>query len=209
MACAICKTRREKRHCPGVQGEICTLCCGTQREETIDCPLDCEYLQTAHLYEDLSKDPAGMPNRDFPVPEDFVKKNAHLITVIQHAILKPALERNAVDFDIREALDGLVRTYQTLGSGLYYESRPSNSIAAAIFDGVQQRIEEIRKLETERGLHKLRDSEFLTVFVFLQQLEYVLNNGRKRGRSFLENLVDGIAQLGEEEQPASSSLLIS
>jgi hypothetical protein len=209
MACALCKTRREKRHCPGVQGEICTLCCGTQREETIDCPLDCEYLQLAHLHEDLSKDVAGMPNRDFPIPEDFVKKNIQLVTVIQHAILKPALERNAVDYDIRDALDGLVRTYQTLGSGLYYESRPTNSIAAAIFDGVQQRVEEIRKLETERGLHKVHDGQLLTVFVFLQHLEYALNNQRKRGRSFLENIIDTMAQFVEEEQPAASSLLIS
>jgi hypothetical protein len=209
MACAICKTRREKRHCPGVSGEICTLCCGTQREESIDCPLDCEYLQLAHVHENLSKDPAGIPNRDFPIPRDFLEKNAQLVTVIQHAILRVALERNAVDFDIREALDGLVRTYQTLGSGLFYESRPANSIAAAIFDGVQQRIEEIRKLETERGMHKLRDGEFLTVFVFLQQLEYVLNNQRKRGRSFMANLVDAMAQIAVEEQAESSSLLIS
>jgi hypothetical protein len=207
MACAICKTRREKRHCPGIQGEICTVCCGTQREETIDCPLDCEYLRLARLYEDLSKDAAGMPNRDFPVTEEFLKKNVQLLTVIQHAILNVALERNAVDFDIRDALDGLVRTYQTLGSGLYYESRPSNSIAAAVFDGVQLRVAEVRKLETERGVHKVQDSQILTILVFLQHLEYTLNNQRKRGRSFLEELVDTIAQY--EEQPSSSSLIIS
>ena len=207
MACAICKTRREKRHCPGVQGEICTVCCGTQREETIDCPLDCEYLQMSRLHENLDKDAAGMPNRGFPIPEDFLTKNVQLIEVMQHAILNVALERNGVDFDIRDALDGLVRTYKTLGSGLYYESRPSNPIAAAIFDGVQQRVTEIRNLETERRMHKLHDSQFLTVFVFLQQLEYALNNGRKRGRSFMEELFDTVAQY--EEEPAPSPLIIS
>jgi hypothetical protein len=209
MACAICKTRREKRHCPGVQGEICTLCCGTQREETIDCPLDCEYLQLAHEHEDLTKDAAGMPNRDFPIPKDFVHKNVELITAIELAILEAALERNAVDFDIREALEGLVRTYQTLGSGLYYESRPSNMIAAAIFDSVQHRVAEIRKLESEQGLHKLQDSQILTAFVFLQQLEYALSNQRKRGRGFVASLYETMEQSLEAQQPASSPLIIS
>jgi hypothetical protein len=208
MACAICKTRREKRYCPGVQGEICTLCCGTQREETIDCPLDCEYLQLAHEHEDLTKDPAGMPNRDFAIPKDFVHKNVELITAIELAILEAALERNAVDFDVREALEGLVRTYQTLGSGLYYESRPSNLMAAAIFDGVQQRVTEIRKLESEQGLHKLQNSQILTALVFLHQLEYALSNQRKRGRGFVASLYETMEQ-SLEAQPASSPLIIS
>jgi len=207
MPCAICKTRREKRHCPGIQGEICTLCCGTQREETVDCPLDCEYLQLAHKYENPEKDPTAMPNRDFAIPEDFAKKNKQLITVMEHAIFKVAIERNAIDFDIREALGGLIRTYRTLGSGLFYESRPANPIAAAIFDGVQQRVAEIRKLETERGLHKVLDSQFLTVFVLLQRLEYIFSNGRKRGRGFLGNIYGTMSGLVRQEQPASSLII--
>ena len=48
MLCAICGVRKARRFCPGVRGNICTLCCGTEREVTVDCPLDCEYLQEAH-----------------------------------------------------------------------------------------------------------------------------------------------------------------
>ena len=73
MACALCKTRREKRHCPGIQGDICTVCCGTQREESIDCPMDCEHLRAARLHENVDKDFANAPNRDFPIPEDLIK----------------------------------------------------------------------------------------------------------------------------------------
>jgi hypothetical protein len=209
MACAICSTRREKRHCPGVQGEICTVCCGTQREETIDCPLTCEYLQIAHQHENPERDPASVPNRDFPVPESFIRENAHLLTLMQRAILKAALERNAIDSDVREALDGLARTYQTLVSGLYYESRPSNPIAAAIFDGAQQRVADIRKLEDERKLHKVQDRQLLTLFVFLRHMEWALNNGRKRGRRFLGYVLGTMAQLAEPTQPASAPLIIS
>ena len=42
--------RRPKRFCPGVRGDICTICCGTEREITVDCPLDCVYLREAHQH---------------------------------------------------------------------------------------------------------------------------------------------------------------
>ena len=39
-----------------------------------------------------------------------------------------------VDRDVLEALDGLIRTYRTLQSGVYYESRPNNPLAGSIYD---------------------------------------------------------------------------
>src|SRR5580698_8411322 len=138
MPCAICHVRREKRHCPGVQGEICAICCGEQREETVACPLDCEYLKIAHQHEGREKkNPADIPNVDARISEEFLQKNIELIVDLQTVLLLTALERNAIDNDVKEALDGLTRTYKTLGSGLYYESRPANPIAAAVFDAVQ------------------------------------------------------------------------
>jgi hypothetical protein len=207
MACAICKIRREKRHCPGVPGEICPTCCGTQREETVDCPINCEYLLMARQRQILPQDPAAMPNREFDVPDGFVKKNIELVTLIDYAVLQGASKQNAIDFDVREALDSLIRTYKTLGSGLYYESRPVNPMAAAIYDSVQQQVAEIRRLENERGLHKFRDSDLLTALVFLQKIEYTFNNGRKKGRAFLSQLLGAIPK--PEKQPPASSLLIS
>ena len=55
MPCAICQIRRPRRFCPGVRGDICSLCCGTEREVTVNCPLDCEYLQEARKHEKLSE----------------------------------------------------------------------------------------------------------------------------------------------------------
>ena len=51
MSCAICDIRKEKRFCPAVHGRICALCCGTEREVTLDCPSDCVYLQQARRHE--------------------------------------------------------------------------------------------------------------------------------------------------------------
>jgi hypothetical protein len=209
MACAICKTRREKRHCPGVQGEICPLCCGEQREETVACPLDCEYLQIAHEQESLEKkNPAGMPSPEFRASQDFLRKNIDLLMAVQLTLLQSALRVNGIDNDVKEALDGLARTYRTLESGLYYESRPANPMAAAVFDAIRQRVSDIRQGEDERGVHKLLDSQVLTAVVFLQQMEYTFNNGRRRGRCFLDNLRITMAGVVEEAPPASASLLV-
>ncbi len=38
MKCPICDTRKPRRHCPGVHGEICSICCGNEREVSISLP---------------------------------------------------------------------------------------------------------------------------------------------------------------------------
>ena len=35
----------------GSECRICTACCGTGREETIDCAISCQYLADAHQHE--------------------------------------------------------------------------------------------------------------------------------------------------------------
>jgi hypothetical protein len=216
MACAICNQRREKRSCPGLPGNICAICCGEQREETISCPFECEYLQLAHLNEPrTTKDPAALPNRDAQLSHDFLEKHVELVITLQQAILVSALSHKAIDNDAKEALDGLVRTYKTLQSGLVYESRPTNPMASAIYDAIQQRVAEIRQAEDERGVHKLKDSQIVSVLIFLQQMEYAFNNDRRRGRSFLHNLrasmteIMGAGDISQPKQPSASPLIVT
>lgn len=191
MACAICETRRPRRFCPGVRGEICSLCCGTEREVSVSCPLDCEYLRDARKHDKpLEFDEAQLPNRDIQVTDRFLEEHEDLVMLLGSVVATGAFETDgAVDFDVREALDALVRTYRTLQSGVYYESRPANPLAAAIFRKVQIAMEEARRQETERlGMSKTRDADVLGALVFLQRLEYDRNNGRRRGRAFLDFL---------------------
>jgi len=152
MSCAICHTRRPKRFCPGVRGEICTICCGTEREVTVDCPLDCIYLREAHQHEKIEPtDPHNFPNQDIRVTEDFLRDHEPLLLFLARTLLDAALATSgAVDFDVREALDGLVRTYRTLKRGGYYETMPANPIAANICRVVQIGIGEFRKQEPEQ-----------------------------------------------------------
>jgi hypothetical protein len=191
MPCVLCQLRRPRRACPGVGGDICSLCCGTEREQTVNCPLDCPYLREARSHEKPSPiDPKELPNHDIAVDEPFLQRNEILLAALMHAVAEAGLgTAGAVDSDVREALDSLVRTYRTRESGLYYETRPSNLIAAAVLERIQNSIEEFRQALAKRsGMETLRDTDILGVLVFLENVEYQIDNGRKRGRAFLDML---------------------
>jgi hypothetical protein len=212
MTCAICHVRKPRRFCPGVRGDICTICCGTEREVTVDCPLDCPYLQEARKHErggDVNPD--EFPNRDIRVTEEFLEQHETLLVSISRSLTEAAFDTaGAVDHDVRDALDALVRTYRTLESGVYYETRPENLVANRIYNLVQSALEEFRKSETEQlGMTQTRDSDVLRAFVFLQRLELDRNNGRPRGRAFLDFMRGYFrGEEGHERVPRTSSLIL-
>jgi hypothetical protein len=203
--CAICGARKPRRHCPGVHGDICTVCCGTEREQSIDCPLDCAYLQDAHEHERPPElEAETLPNRDIQITEDFLRANEILMAFLALAIFEGAMKSpGATDWDVREALEALVKTYRTLQAGLYYETLPTNLFAATIAGHVQTKMTEIRQNEAEAGGGlTIRDATILGVVAFLQRLEYSHNNGRKRSRAFLDFLrgfYKGSGESGAEE----------
>ncbi len=211
MTCKICQVRRPRRACPGVGGDICSVCCGTEREQTVSCPLDCSYLREARTHEKPAPvDPKQIPNRDIRVDEAFLARNEVLLAALIQAVAAAGLETSgAVDFDMRDALDSLVRTYRTRESGLYYDSRPSNLIAASIMERIQKSIEEFREALAKRsGMETLRDADILGVLVFLEGVEYQINNGRKRGRAFLDMLREHAASIMPDAHARGSSLVV-
>ncbi len=192
--CSICGSRRARRYCPGVRNEICAPCCGSEREVTITCPFDCEFLRQARKHEQPPRpDPKQLPNPDVKITEEFLEQNQGLLYRASLEVAKAALSTpGAVDMDVREALDALIRTLKTRDSGLYYETRPANPVAGAIQQKIQGGIEEFRKAAAkETGVHAIRDRDVLGVLVFLQRLELQENNGRRRSRAY----VDYIRQL--------------
>ncbi|MEX2264124.1 MAG: hypothetical protein WD696_19380 [Bryobacteraceae bacterium] len=211
MACRLCETRKPRRFCPGVGGDICSLCCGMEREVTVDCPLDCEYLVEAHVHERTPPvEPDKFPNRDVPVTTEFIRANGETLQFLGTVVMAAALESgSAVDFDIRDALESLVKTYKTLQTGLYYESRPNGPVAAHIFGRVQQAVEQMRIDERQRhGMSRLRDSDVLGVLAFLQRLEIDRNNGRRRGRAFLDFLRQQLEGATEPAPNQAPSLIV-
>jgi hypothetical protein len=208
MKCRICETRKPRRYCPGVSGDICSICCGAEREVSVNCPLDCVYLAEARLHEKPPElNPEEIPNRDIPVSEEFLREHEPLLIFLGAKLLEASLATaGAVDPDVREALESLIRTYRTLQSGLYYETRPSNLIAAAIHQKIQESVETLRKELTEKGATNLRDAEVLGTLVFLQRLELAHSNGRPRGRAFISYMHSHFPH-NTETSPEAPSLI--
>jgi hypothetical protein len=174
-----------------VHGDICTVCCGIERERTIDCPLECIYLRDAHEHERPPElDPSTLPNQDIQITEEFLRENEVLMAFLAIAVFEEAVRPPvATDWDVREALEALIQGYRTLQAGLYYESVPTNVYAASIAAHVRSKVAEIREKEIEAGgTPTIRDSAILAVLAFLQRLEYAHNNGRQRSRAFLDFL---------------------
>jgi hypothetical protein len=186
--CKLCEKKRARRYCPGVGGDICPVCCGTEREVTIDCPSDCQYLQEARLREaPVQIASEDLPNRDVRLSEKFLREQEPVMVWLAHALADAMEKQRAVDADVREALDSLIRTYRTLESGLIYETRPHNPYAASLQEALKQAVDELRKRLTESsGMYSLRDADVLGVLVFFERLSLSHNNGRPRGRAFYD-----------------------
>ena len=189
--CTLCETRPPRRFCPALDKHICPPCCGEEREQTIDCPFDCEYLREARNHERMPDvDPKSIPNADVEVTEKFMEAQQPLAIVAGRLLLVAALETpGTVDFDLRETLASLTQTYRTADSGLIYESRPANSIAAAVADRFQQEIGQFREqIAQQSGVHSVRDKDLLGVLIYWQRMEWHHSNGRRKGRAFIESL---------------------
>jgi len=189
MKCKICDTRKPRRYCPGVAGDICSICCGDEREVTVDCPLDCQYLAESRLHEKPpAVNPEELPNKDIRVSEEFLREHEPLLIFLGAKLLEGALAAPAVDSDVRDALDSLIRTYRTLESGLYYETKPNNLIAAGLHQRIQEAVQQLRKELSEKGATSIRDAEILGMLVFLERVALHQNNGRPKGRAFIDYL---------------------
>jgi hypothetical protein len=207
--------RRPKRYCPGVSGDICAICCGTEREVTVNCPLECPYLEESRKHEPQPVvNPRDFPNNDIRVDEDFLRRNEALLILISSALGRAAVEtRGVIDNDVKQALDGLVRTYRTKESGLVYDARPDNPLAARLYTAVQERLAEIEGRLKEHG-QSMRDADVLGIFAFLQRMEIQQNNLKPKGRAFIHFLKGFLPAMtgGEGEgptAPAGGGLIIT
>jgi hypothetical protein len=157
----------------------------------VNCPLDCVYLQEARRRERLPDiDPRRFPNTDIKVDEAFLQRHEPMLIVLSASVAGYALKdlnNRIIDNDVKEALAALVQTYRTLQSGLVYEARPDNPLARYVYDGVQQDLAELRKRIAEHG-QSIRDADILALIVFLQRMEIQHNNGRPKGRAFIDFL---------------------
>jgi hypothetical protein len=191
VLCKICGKRRARRACPAVHGDICTICCGTEREVSLSCPLDCVYLQEAHRREKpIPVSDKQLANPDVQVSEEFLQTHEELMLFCIYSLVQAAIRtEGAIDDDILAALEALIQTHKTLESGLVYQTRPENAVAAGVQRLFAASLADYQKLRAEReALSPVRNSEVLKVLVFLYRLGQQNRNGRPRGRMYLDLL---------------------
>jgi hypothetical protein len=159
----------------------------------VTCPLDCEYLQDARRHDrpvplELEK----IPHEDIRVSEKFLVEHNELLQFLAGRLAAAALETSGVaDFDLRDALDALIRTYRTLEAGVFYETVPENALASRVFRKVQEDVARFRMEERQDlGMPKTRDGDVLRMWAFFARLELDRNNGRRRGRAFISVLLE-------------------
>lgn len=206
VLCKICGKRRARRACPAVGGDICTICCGSEREVSLSCPLDCEWLQEAHRHEKpVTVAGNQFANPDVDVTEEFLRTHEELLLFCIYSLVEAAMRTpNSVDADALAALEALIQTHRTLESGLVYETRAENSIAASVQRSFAASLADYQKLRAEREqLSSYRNAEILAILVFLHRLGQQNQNGRPRGRMYLDLLRHMVPEPGVEERAPS------
>ncbi len=211
MVCPICQKRKAKRFCPAKGGTICSVCCGTEREVSIDCPSDCPYLIAARQY-DLERreiDWAKVPFHETKIPSSFVVAHERLLLALSYATCLYARENpQLVDSDVATSLESLAETYRTLSSGIYYEKPPDYALQRGLYEALKAAVQDYKKVEAQQlGLSNTRDGEIRDATIFLAQLGATRSNGRPKGRAYLDFLR---TQFESEEfsKPASNIVLL-
>ncbi len=207
MSCSICEKRKASRFCPAKAEKICAVCCGTEREVTIDCPADCAYLIAAHRYESEHPRsiPADTPLLDENIPQDVIHTHQQLMAALAFSIAKfCAAQPSAVDSDILAALQALAQTYKTLSSGLIYEKPPQAPLPQELYAALTAFLNEIKKQQAERASSaSFKDTEVFYLLVFLYRMGLLRTNGRPRSRLFIEFLRGQFPQAPELQREES------
>jgi hypothetical protein len=207
--CPLCHKRRPERFCPAAGEKICAVCCGTERERTLDCPADCTYLLSAHRYEREHRPPPAPGDLPFPdaeIPRHTIYEQQQLASGLAQTLLKFADEQRALaDPDALAALMALGETYRTLVSGIYYEKPPEVPIQAALYVALAAFIQEYKKQAAATAFSGPKDSAVFAVLAYLARICRTSTNGRPRSRLFLQLLRAGSPA---QEQPAEASRII-
>jgi len=192
VSCPICEKRKAARFCPAKGEKICAVCCGTEREVSIDCPSDCSYLVAAHRYENEHRRslPADTPLLDEKIPQDIVYAHQQLMAALAFSIAKfCAVQPAAVDADVLAAIQALTQTYKTLSSGIIYEKPPDAPLPRELYAALMALISELKKQQAERANSAgLKDADLFYLLVFLYRMGLLRTNGRPRSRRFIEFL---------------------
>jgi len=211
VSCPICGKRKAVRYCPAKGEQICSVCCGTEREVTISCPADCNYLIAAHRYEDEHKRAvlADTPFVEERLPQDLLRAQQQLISLLAFQIAKFAgAQKSTTDPDVLASVAALASTYKTLESGLLYEKVPEIPVQRDLYLALTKFLHEIKQKASEGGNSEaIKDRDVFHLAVFFSRMGLLRSNGRPRSRRFIEFLRGQFPQ-AEEPKAAESRIIV-
>jgi len=192
VICPICNKRKATRFCPAKSQSICSVCCATEREVTIDCPADCPHLVASRRYEEERHevDWSQLPFPDVKIPPSAFGDHVHLLDTLAYSICDFAgLHREMVDSDVMVALQTLGESYQTLTKGIYYEKPLDHRLQHELATHLKSTIAAYKKEEANRPrMSGLRDETVRDALIFMAQAGGMHVNGRPKGRAYLDFL---------------------
>jgi hypothetical protein len=211
LICPICKKRKTQRFCPARGDDICAVCCGTEREVTIDCPSDCPYLIASRSYDQARRkfDWSKLPFADVKIPASFAHGHVPLLNALSYAVsLFARSNPYTVDSDALASLQALAESYRTLSSGLYYEKPPDHRLQRELYDRLKAASEEYKQaVVREASASAIRDGNIRDALIFFTQLGATYSNGRPKGRAFLDLLRSQI-KTADLAKPESNIVLL-
>jgi hypothetical protein len=213
VSCAICHTRKERRFCPALHERICAPCCGREREVTLDCPSECEYLHEARRHERRSLEDVD-PALLFPeveVREELIYEREPLIAGLGFALARAARrDRTLRDPDAIAAISAVARKLRTLlDSGLHVPAENISPAQQALAKELEQTVSEYRQAEEKHiGYATLKDSELVQALVFMVRMAHARTSGRSRSRAFLDFVTAQFPESAAAVQSAPGQLVI-
>lgn len=172
---------------------------------TVDCPFDCFYLREARKHEkEQTPTVETMPFPGIEVPDAFLAEHEQFIAAIGLQMLRYALAHpKTTDNDLQTAIEKLVKTYESLSSGIYYESLPEEPTQIGAFREIKKFLDEHQENERKKGaLAPFKESDVIRSLVFLSRLTALRSNGRARGRAFIDFLRKSYPEsAGKQEEP--------
>jgi hypothetical protein len=156
----------------------------------------------------LEIDWAKVPFAESKFNRSFVEAHGALLVNLDHAVCQFAADhRPVVDSDVLAALQTLAETYRTQTSGIIYEKPLDYALQRALYEHLKASIADFRKEEAQRvGMTTVRDSDVRDALIFLTQLCAAHENGRPKGRAYLDLIRQQFPK--EEFRKSGSNILL-
>lgn len=192
--CNLCHQRPPRRHCPALNADICAPCCGEERERSLVCPFHCEYLLQAREREPVFELPAKYPNQDLDTGERFLRTQEPLLLTMVGMLFFASVKANALDLDVRAAIDAMIRERRGLPQESALTETPANLKAE-----FEERFAEFHAKASAEGA-VFSDSDVVRILAFFQREEMHYNNQRPKSRAYVDWLRGWVSSMADAMQ---------